>query len=163
VTVSGGQQRNSAIPIHVSILPQTPLPSRLPHDIEQSSLCYTVGYCWLSISSTAVCTCQSQAPFLKLKLIYNVVLTSAIQQNDSIIHTYILLNIIFHYSLSQDTEYSSLCYTVRPCFIFCSSYLSMVLLISLSPSVHCVHSPFIQGTFSFLLHANVTLTPLSDL
>ena len=27
-------------PIHVSILPQTPLPCRLPHSIEQSSLCY---------------------------------------------------------------------------------------------------------------------------
>ena len=32
--------------IHVSILPQTPLPSRLRHGIEQTSLCYTVGPCW---------------------------------------------------------------------------------------------------------------------
>jgi len=38
VIVSGGQQRDSAIHSHVSILPQTPLPSRLPHNIEQSSL-----------------------------------------------------------------------------------------------------------------------------
>ena len=38
VVVSGGQQRGSAIDSHVSILPQTPLPSRLPHNIEQSSL-----------------------------------------------------------------------------------------------------------------------------
>ena len=45
--VLGGQQRDSAIHIHVSILSQTPLPSRLPHNIEQSSLCYTVGPCWL--------------------------------------------------------------------------------------------------------------------
>ena len=37
--VSGGLQRDSAIYIHVSILPQTCLPSRLPHNIEQSSLC----------------------------------------------------------------------------------------------------------------------------
>ena len=29
--------------------PPTPVPSRLPHNIEQSSLCYTVGPCWLSI------------------------------------------------------------------------------------------------------------------
>ena len=36
------------IHIHVSILPQTPLPSRL-HNIEQSSMCYTVGTCWLYI------------------------------------------------------------------------------------------------------------------
>ena len=49
VIVSGAQQRDSTIHIHVSILPQTPLPSRLPHNIEQSSLCCTVGPCWLSI------------------------------------------------------------------------------------------------------------------
>ena len=40
---------DSAICIHVSILPQTPLPSRFPHNFEQSFLCYTVGPCWLSI------------------------------------------------------------------------------------------------------------------
>ena len=43
VIVSGGQQRDWALHIHVSILPQTPLPSRLPYDIEQSSLCYMQG------------------------------------------------------------------------------------------------------------------------
>ena len=37
MTVSDGQQRDSAIHIHVSILLQTPLPSRLPHNTEQSS------------------------------------------------------------------------------------------------------------------------------
>ena len=62
VTVSGAQQSDSAIRIHVSILPQTPLPSRLPHNIEKSSLCYAVGPCWLSILNIAVCTCQSQTP-----------------------------------------------------------------------------------------------------
>ena len=31
VIVSGEQQRDSAIHIHVPVLPQTPLPSRLPH------------------------------------------------------------------------------------------------------------------------------------
>ena len=49
--------------IHVSILPQTPFPSRLPHNIKQSSLYYTVGLCWLSILSIAVCTCPSQTPY----------------------------------------------------------------------------------------------------
>ena len=33
VTVSGKQQRGSAIQIHVSVFPRTPLPSRLPHNI----------------------------------------------------------------------------------------------------------------------------------
>ena len=46
VIVSSGQQSDSAICIHVFIFPQTPLPSKLPHSIEQSSLCYTVGPCW---------------------------------------------------------------------------------------------------------------------
>ena len=31
------------------------------------------------------------------------------------IHIHILFNIPFHYGLLQDTEYSSLCYTVGPC------------------------------------------------
>ena len=47
VIVSGSQQRDSAMHIHVAILSQTPLPSRLPHNIEQSFLCYTIGPCWL--------------------------------------------------------------------------------------------------------------------
>ena len=55
VIVSGGQQRDSAIHIHVSTLPQTPFPSRLPHD--------TVGPCWLSILNIAVCTCPSQTHY----------------------------------------------------------------------------------------------------
>ena len=43
--MSGGQQRDPAIDVHVFILPQTPLPSRLPHNIKQISLCYTVKEC----------------------------------------------------------------------------------------------------------------------
>ena len=49
VKVSCEQQRDSTIYKHVSFLPQTSLPSRLPHNTEQSFLCYTVGPCWLSI------------------------------------------------------------------------------------------------------------------
>ena len=40
VIVSSEKRRDSAIYIHVSTLSQTPLPSRLPYNIEQSSLCY---------------------------------------------------------------------------------------------------------------------------
>ena len=50
------------IHIYVSILPQTFLPSRLPRNTEQISLCYTVGPCWLSILNIAVCSCVSQTP-----------------------------------------------------------------------------------------------------
>ena len=41
--VSSELQRGSAINTHVSILPQTPHPSRLPPNTEQSSLCWTAG------------------------------------------------------------------------------------------------------------------------
>ena len=43
--VSGEQRRDSAIHIHISILPQIALPFRLPHHTEQSPLCSTVGPC----------------------------------------------------------------------------------------------------------------------
>ena len=41
---------------------QHPHPPRLPRNTEQSSTCYPVGPCWLSILNTAVCTCPSQTP-----------------------------------------------------------------------------------------------------
>ena len=56
-TVSGEQQTNSAIHIHVSTVPSASLPSRLPQNIEQSSLCYTVCPSWISILNIVVCTC----------------------------------------------------------------------------------------------------------
>ena len=48
VIVSGEQQRDSVIHAHAPILLQTSLPSRLPHPIEESALCYMVGPCWLA-------------------------------------------------------------------------------------------------------------------
>ena len=62
VIVSGEQQRDSAMHIHVSILLQPPLPPRLPHNTEQSSLSYTVGPCWLFILNVTVCSSPSQTP-----------------------------------------------------------------------------------------------------
>ena len=49
VLVSGVRQSDSVEHIHVSILFQILFPFRLLQNIEQSSLCYTVGPCWLSI------------------------------------------------------------------------------------------------------------------
>ena len=68
MTVSSEQKRDSATHIHVYILPQTPLPFRLPHNIKPSSLCYTVGFCWLSTPNTAVCTCSTQTRWAILTL-----------------------------------------------------------------------------------------------
>ena len=42
--VSGTQQSDSVIHVYVSILPKTPLPSRLSHNVEQSSMCYTDSF-----------------------------------------------------------------------------------------------------------------------
>ena len=63
VMVSGEQWRDSVIHIHVFILLQTRLRSKLPYNTEQSSLCYTVGHCWLFILNIAECTRQSQTPW----------------------------------------------------------------------------------------------------
>ena len=45
---------------HVSIVFQILFPFKLLHGIEQSSLCYAVGPCWLFILNIAVYTCRSQ-------------------------------------------------------------------------------------------------------
>ena len=57
VLVSGVQQSDSVIHIHGSILFQILFPFRLLQSIEQSSLCYTAGPCWLPILNIAVSTC----------------------------------------------------------------------------------------------------------
>ena len=62
--VSGVQQSDSVIHIHVSILFQILVPFRLLQSIEQMSLCCTVGPCWLSILNITECTSQSQTPNL---------------------------------------------------------------------------------------------------
>ena len=62
VIVSGVQQSDSVVHIHVSIFFQILFPFTLLQNIEQSSLCYTVGPCWLSIVNITFCTCQSQTP-----------------------------------------------------------------------------------------------------
>ena len=56
VLVSGVQQSDSVIHIHVSILFQILFPFRLLQNIKQCFLYYTVGPCWLSILNIAVCT-----------------------------------------------------------------------------------------------------------
>ena len=69
--VLGEQQRDSAIHIHGSLLPQPPFPSRLPHNIEQSSICYTVVPCWLSFLNIAMCTCLSHLSLFSRSFVSN--------------------------------------------------------------------------------------------
>ena len=49
VLVAGIQWSDSVIHIHISILFQILFPYRLLQNTEYSSLCYIVGFCWLSI------------------------------------------------------------------------------------------------------------------
>ena len=58
--VSGVEQGDSVTYIPVSIFFSNSFPIRLLQNIEQSSLCYTAGPCWLSILNISVCTCQLQ-------------------------------------------------------------------------------------------------------
>ena len=57
VLVSGVQQSDSVVQIHVSILFQILFPLGLLHNFEQSSLYCAEGPCWLSISNISVGTC----------------------------------------------------------------------------------------------------------
>ena len=63
---------------------------------------------------------------IEVQLIYNFVLVSGVQQSDLLIPIYIFFQIIFHYRLLKNTEYSSLCYIVTPC---CLSILCIVVCI----------------------------------
>ena len=60
---------------------------------------------------------------------HNFVLISAVQEIFSVIHIYFL----FHYGLSQDIEYSSLCYTARPCFLRIYSFSKLSTEFYLTP------------------------------
>ena len=67
VIVSGGQKRDSTIHILVSVFPQTSLPSSLPHNVEQSSMCYRLPRwhqnwnCW-SLSRVWLCNLMDYSP-----------------------------------------------------------------------------------------------------
>ena len=96
-----------------------------PHGLQPSRLLHPWDF---SDKSTGVgCHCLLQI--------------SAIQQSDLVAHIYTLF-FTFHYGLSLDIEYSSLCYTVGPCFFIRSIYNSLHMLIPNSKSIS--PSPFIS-------------------
>ena len=84
VLVSGVHPSDSVVYIHVSILFQILFPFRSLQSIGQSSLCYTVGPCWLSILNIAVCTCQSQTPSLSLPQPFPLVTISSLSKSVSL-------------------------------------------------------------------------------
>ena len=73
---------------------------------------------------------------IEVWLIYSVALITAVQQSASVLHRYTLLfHALFHYNLSRDIEYSSLCCAVGPC---CVSIVCTSLII---PNSHCAPLP----------------------
>lgn len=68
----------------------------------------------------------------KSVVIYSVVSDSSLQQSDSVI--YILFQILFHYRLSQTTDYSSLCCTACLCCLFSIQWFYYSFLKLISPT-----------------------------
>ena len=64
--------------------------------------------------SSLCCSVYDIFYFIDVSLTNSVLLISAKQQNDAVIHI-CSFNILFHYGLLQDIEYSSLGYTVGAC------------------------------------------------
>ena len=58
-----------------------------------------------------------------------IFLVLCLQQSDS--NIYIIFQILFHYRLLQDIEYSFLCYTINPCYLFYPEWFASVTSILL--------------------------------
>ena len=98
---------------------------------------------------------------IEVQLIYSVVLISAVQESDSVMHIYIFMYIylhiyiLFHYGLSEDIECSCLCYTedlvVHPSYKYCFASVNPKLPVLPSPdplgkhkSVLCLEVCFVS-------------------
>ena len=86
-------------------------------------------------------------------------LISAVQQSDSGIHINTLFkNILFHYGLSQDIEYSSLCCTVGPyLFIYFKVYLFYFWLCWVLIAARGLSLVEVSGGYSLLRCAGFSL------
>ena len=73
---------------------------------------------------------------IEVSLIYNVMLVSGVQQTDSVLYIYIFFQILFHYRLLQDIEYSSLCYTVGLCWLSILLFLKIFIYFA-APDLSC--------------------------
>ena len=88
---------------------------------------------------------------------------SAVEQSYSVI--YILFHILFHYGLSQDIEYSSLCYTVGPCCLSILYIANPKLPIHPPPTLphfRAATSMFFMSVNLFLFHWPISLCCILD-
>ena len=92
-----------------------PPPAATPHSLAPAPDTHSSAFCLYALANSR----DFIYFFITILLIYNIVLISAVQPIDSVIHIYpFLFYILFHYGLSQKTEYSSLCYTVESYRLF---------------------------------------------
>ena len=84
---------------------------------------------------------------IPVKLIYNIALIFSVQQWFSYIYIYVF-HIFLRYGVSQDIEYSFLCYIIGPCFIH-FIYTSLHLLIP-TPNPCLFHHPRPLATTSLV-------------
>ena len=85
VLVSDVQRSDSVIHIHVpAFLKKIRILFRLLHNIEQCSLCYTLGPYWLSILDIAVCACQFHTPNLSLPTPFPLVTVNSFSKSMSL-------------------------------------------------------------------------------
>ena len=88
-------------------------------------------------------------------------LVSGVQQTDSVIYIYIyiyiLFQILFSYRLLQNIEYSSLCYTVGPCWL---SVLHIVVYMLINLLIYPSPPPFPLGNYKFVFYVCESLSVL---
>ena len=99
----------------------------------------------------------------EVQLIYNVVLISTVQQSESYIYVYmckIFFCILFHYGLSLDIEYNSLCYTIRPCCLFILCIVVCICKSQTPPNPSSIPLPL--GNHSLFSVQNDNLKTLPD-
>ena len=74
-------------------------------------------------------------------------LISPTQQRKAVIHIYVPFHILFHYDLSQDIEYSSLCYIYSETLLVTHLVYASLPLLSQIPN-----PPFLHPLALFLIH-----------
>ena len=119
-----------------------PGPCRVPSPVQPmgNSIHFFFFSFSFSFSSSSSSSSPSPSPsppllfffFFFNLIVFSMLLVSGVQQSDSVIHIF-FSQIFFPYRLLQNIEYSSLCYTVGPCWLSILLHSLLVHWCSLCP------------------------------